>query len=77
MKKSNDKSRMPQHPPYGVAAHASPAAANQHSTQQPATAADVEAIVREALTGMRVYVLESDITSAQEAARAAVRQSYF
>ena len=45
--------------------------------QHPVTAAEVEAIVRRALSELRVYVLESDITQAQNAVRGVVEQSYF
>lgn len=45
--------------------------------QHPVTAAEVEAIVRRVLSELRVYVLESDITQAQNAVRGVVEQSYF
>lgn len=41
------------------------------------TAADVAEIVNSALASLRVYVVESDITSAQNSVRAVVEQATF
>lgn len=51
--------------------------ANGDDGQHPVTAAEVEAIVRSVLSELRVYVLEADITQAQNAVRGVVEQSYF
>lgn len=47
------------------------------SNECPVTAAQVEEIIRAALAGLRVYVLESDITDAQNAVRAVVEKTVF
>lgn len=44
---------------------------------RPVTAAEVERIIRSALSELKVYVLESDITDAQSAVRAVVEKSVF
>lgn len=41
------------------------------------TAADVEAIVLKTLSALRIYVVEADITAAQNSVRAVVEQSTF
>ena len=47
------------------------------SRQGGLTAEDVAAIVNNALASLRVYVVESDITSAQNSVRAVVEQALF
>lgn len=49
----------------------------EYGGDRPVTAAEVAEIVREALAGLRVYVLESDITDAQNAVRAVVEKTVF
>lgn len=44
---------------------------------KPLTAEDVARIVGNALASMRVYVVESDITAAQNSVRAVVEQATF
>lgn len=44
---------------------------------RPVTAAEVAAIVREVMAEMRIYVLESDITEAQNAVKGVIEQTYF
>lgn len=64
----------------GGAANGSSMAANGGGAAadgKPVTAAEVAAIVREALAELRVYVLESDITDAQNAVRAVVEKAKF
>lgn len=48
-----------------------------YDDSRPVTAAEVAAIVRDVVSQMRVYVLESDITAAQNAVRGVVEQTYF
>lgn len=48
-----------------------------HDSERPVTASEVAAIVREVLSEMKIYVLESDITDAQNAVRGVVEQTYF
>ena len=47
------------------------------SGQGPVTAAEVERIVRAVFSEMKIYVVESDITDAQNAVKAVVEQSRF
>ena len=44
---------------------------------RPVTAAEVEDIVRRVLAGTTLYVLESDITQAQNAVKGVVEQTFF
>lgn len=44
---------------------------------RPVTAAEVAAIVREVMSELKIYVLESDITAAQNAVKGVVEQTYF
>ena len=44
---------------------------------RPVTAAEVEDIVRRVLAGTTLYVLESDITPAQNAVKGVVEQTFF
>lgn len=41
------------------------------------TAHDIAAIIRETILSLRVYVVESDITAAQQSVKAVVEQSSF
>ncbi len=51
--------------------------AGAQSALRPVTAAEVEEIVRRVLSETTVYVLESDITEAQQAVKGVVAQTYF
>lgn len=62
----------------GYTGHTDPdGAAVSYDNSRPVTAAEVAAIVSDVLSQMRVYVLESDITAAQNAVRGVVSQTYF
>ena len=47
------------------------------SDQRPATIADVFAIVKQLLSATNIYVLESDITNAQNNTQTTIKQTYF
>ncbi len=50
---------------------------SSYAHDRPVTMAELHHILRSVLSGLRVYVLESDITSSQNAARAIIEQSKF
>lgn len=50
---------------------------DQNPAAKPLTAEDVAVIVNGALASLKVYVVESDITSAQNSVRAVVEQATF
>lgn len=52
-------------------------AAIAQDDSRPVTAAQVAAIVRQVISEMKIYVLESDITEAQNAVKGVVEQTYF
>ncbi len=49
----------------------------QDSSDRPVTVAELQRILHSALSCLRVYVLESDITSSQNAVRTIIEQSKF
>jgi hypothetical protein len=47
------------------------------STDTPISRAEVQELITEALSSLRVYVVESDITTAQQTVRTIVEQASF
>jgi hypothetical protein len=47
------------------------------NTDTPITRAEVQELIAQALSSLRVYVVESDITAAQQAVRTIVEQANF
>mgnify|MGYP003623911771 CR=1 FL=1 len=53
------------------------AGTENYDDSRPVTAAEVAAIVNAALAGLKIYVLESEITEAQNSVKSVVEQTYF